>query len=71
MKSDIDTSDYELDELEALIARRLPRGKGNYKGKLPIIFFSCNKVFHIIARSPNREDTDEKRERKYKGRRDD
>ena len=41
--SDSDTSDDELDDLEALMARRLPRGKGKYTGKLLIIFFHVKK----------------------------
>jgi hypothetical protein len=28
----------------------LQRGKGKYEGKLPIIYFTCNKVGHIPAR---------------------
>ena len=71
MKSDSDSFDDELDELEALIVRRFGGGKGKYKGKLPIIFFSYKKVGHIAARYPDREDKDERKERKYKGRRDD
>ena len=51
------------------MARIIRRGKGKYKGKLPIIYFLCNKVGHISARCPKREDKDEKREIKYKGRR--
>jgi hypothetical protein len=46
MESDSE-SDDDLDELEALLAKRLPRGKGKYKGKLPIICFTCKKVGHI------------------------
>ena len=66
MKSDSDSFDDELDELEALIAKWFGRGRGKYKGKLPIICFSCNKVGHIAARCPDREDKDERKERKYK-----
>ena len=68
VKSDSDTSG---DELEALIARIFGRGKWKYKGKLSIIYFSCNKVGHIATRCPKREDTNERKERKYKGRRND
>ena len=68
VKSDSDTYD---DELEALMDRRHRRGKGKYKGKLPIIYFSCNKVGHIVARCPNREDKYERRQDKYKGKWDD
>lgn len=71
MKSDNDTFDDEFDELEALIAKKIGRGRGKYKGNLPIIYFSCNKVGHITARCPDREDKDERKESKYKGKRDD
>ena len=53
-----------------LIARIFGRGKGKLKGKLTTIYFTCNKVGHIIARCPDREDKDAKKERKHKGRRD-
>ena len=68
MKSENDKSD---DELEALMARRLGRGKRKYKGKLPIICCPCKKFGHISTRCLDREDNDERKERKYKGRRDD
>lgn len=68
--SDSDTYDEELDDLEALMDRRFKRGKGKYKGKLPIICFSCNKVGHITATFPNRNDKDQERESKYKDKRD-
>ena len=48
--SDSDTNDEELEELEVLLARKFHRGKGKYKGKLPIIIFNCNEVGHIVAR---------------------
>ena len=38
----------EMDEIEALLARRLPRGKRKFKGKLPLIYFKCNKDFHFF-----------------------
>ena len=71
MKIESNSFDDEIDELEALIAKRFQKGRGKYKGKLPIICFSCKKVVHIVARYPDKEDKDEKKERKYKGRRDD
>ena len=61
MNSESDAFDDELDEIEALMARRLSRGKGKYKGKLLIIFFSCNNVRHIVARCLEKEDKDKKR----------
>ena len=48
--SDSDTDEDDVDQLEALLARRFHRGKGRYKGKLPIIYFNCNEVGHIAAR---------------------
>ena len=43
----------DLDEIEAFFARRLSRGKGKYKVKLPLICFKCNEVGHFAAKSPN------------------
>ena len=64
VKNENDTSDDEFDELDALMARRLQRGKGNYKGKHPIIFFSCKKVGHSATRCLDTKEKDEKREKK-------
>ena len=66
VKSDMDVSDDEHGELEALIARRIPRGRGKYKGKLPMICNSCNKVGHIATRFHDRRQ-DKRMENKYKG----
>ena len=70
MYSDSESSNDDLDDLEALMERRLPRGKGKFKGKLPIICFTCKKAGHIVTRYPNREDKDEKKDNKYRERRD-
>lgn len=56
----------EQDELEALIARRVPRGKGKYKGKLPLKCFSCNKIGHIAARCLDNKNTEKKNRFKNK-----
>ena len=48
--SDSNIDEDDVDQLEALLARRFQRGKGRYKGKLPIIYFNCNEVGHIAAR---------------------
>ncbi|MDF3686401.1 hypothetical protein, partial [Enterobacter hormaechei] len=58
-----------IDQLEALLARRFHRGKGKFKGKMPIICFNCNEVGHIAARCPQKKDS--KEGNKYKNRRDD
>ena len=41
--------------MEALLARRFHRGKGKFKGKLPIICFNCNEVSHIFVRCPEKK----------------
>ena len=48
-----DSSNSDLEVIEALLARRYP-----------FICFSCEEVGHIVARCPNREDKDEKKHRK-------
>ena len=53
-----------------MIARRFPKGKGKYIGKIPLIFFSCEEVGHIAARCPNREGKEENKHEKYKGKND-
>lgn len=64
---EVDDED-SLIELEALLAKQLPRGIGKYRGKLPLKCFACNRIGHIVANCPN-GDNEEKREkyRKYKG----
>ena len=39
VSSDSSTDQDDIDQLEALLARRFHRGKGKFKGKLPIISF--------------------------------
>ena len=67
LSSDSDTNEEDVEQIEALLARRFHKGKGNFKGKLPIICFNCNEIGHIVARyleKKNHIDSD-----KYKGRR--
>ena len=66
--SDSDTDEEYVDQLEALLARRFHKGKGKFKGKLPIIFFNCNEVGHIVARCPNKKNN--RIGDKYKSKRD-
>ena len=47
--SDSDIDEDDIDQLEALLARRFHREKGKYKVKLPIIYFNCNDVGHITG----------------------
>jgi hypothetical protein len=67
--SDSDRDDEELEELEALLARKFHRGKGKYKGKLPIICFNCHEVGHIETRCLDKSNN--KNEEKFKVRKDD
>ena len=57
VSSDNDTDEEDVDQLEALLARIFHRGKGKFKGKLPIMCFNCNEVGHIAARFQRRRTT--------------
>ena len=59
--SDSEIDDEDIDELEALIARRFHRGKWKYKCKIPIICFNYHEVGHITTRCPEKK---KKRNRK-------
>lgn len=56
-----------MDEIEVLLARRLSRGKGKFKSKLPLIYFKYNKVGHFATKCPNRgkDDINDKKDYKY------
>lgn len=53
---DIERENKEIEELEALIARRIPKGLvgSKYEGKVPFKCFSCNKIGHFASRCPKR-----------------
>lgn len=56
-----------LMEFEALLAKRLPKGTGKYRGKLPLKCFSDNKIGHIAVNCPNSDNKDKsERFKKYK-----
>ena len=52
VSSNSDKDEEDVDQIEALLARRFHRGKGKFKDKLPIIYFNCNEVGHISTRCP-------------------
>ena len=58
-------SDFKI--VESLLAKKYSKGRGKCEGKIPLIFFSCEQVGHISTRWPNRENKDEKKINKYKG----
>ena len=41
-------------DLYAYLRRKLKIGKGQVKGKLPLICFSCNEVGNFVAKCPNK-----------------
>ena len=45
--------DSDLEIVEALLAKKYSKDKGKYKGKISLIYFSCEEVGHIAARCPN------------------
>ena len=53
-----------------MLAKKYSRSRAKYKGKIPLIYFSCEEVGHIAARCPNKDSDDEKKSHKYKGRKD-
>ena len=66
--SNSDTDEEDVEQLEALLARRFQKGKGNFKVKLPIICFNHNEIGHIAARCPEKKNC--RGGDKYKSRRD-
>ena len=50
VSSDSHIDEEDVEQLEALLARRFHKGNGKFKGKLPIIYFNCNEVGHITTR---------------------
>ena len=68
VSSNSDTDEEDVEQLEALLSRRFDKGKGKFKGKLPIICFNCNEVGHIIARCLEKKNY--RGGDKYKSRRD-
>lgn len=65
VSSDSSTDEEDVEQLEALLAIRFHRGKGKFKGKMPIICFNCNEVGHIAVRCTQKK-KDYKEGSKYK-----
>jgi hypothetical protein len=46
--------DSEPDEIEAKFMKRLKKGSGKYKGKLPFKCFNCGKIGHFSNKFPHK-----------------
>ena len=68
VSSDSDIDEEDVDQLEALLARRFPRGKGKFKCKLPILCINYNEVGHIVTRCLEKKNY--RGRYKYKSRKD-
>ena len=65
-----ESSNSDLEVVESFLANKYSRSRGKYKGKVPLIYFSCEEIGHIAARCPNKDNKDEKKSHKYKGKKD-
>jgi hypothetical protein len=62
--------DFEPDEIEEKFVKRLKKGSGKYKGKLPFKFFNCGKIGHFSNKCPHKKhDQNYEGEEKYKSKR--
>ena len=48
-------SDSDLEVVEAFLANKYFRSRRKYKGKAPLIYFSCEEIGHIVSRRPNKK----------------
>jgi len=64
----------EDDEEVANFVRRMKKGTGKYRGKLPLIFFNCDGIGNFANKCPHKkkkrnEEDDSERKQIYKGKR--
>jgi hypothetical protein len=61
--------DFDIDEVEANFVRRLKKGSGKYKGKMPFKCFNYGKIGHFSSKCPQKRkahtyDVEEKKKHK-------
>jgi len=52
----------------ANFVKRLPRGTGSYKGKIPLKCFKCGRIFHFVAKYSHKEEKPNREKPQSKGR---
>jgi len=52
-----DSSEEESYAEEANFVRRLKKGTGRYKGKLPFKCFDCGRIWHLATKCPHKRDS--------------